>query len=99
MHNPSLQRSARVRAEEIAEKFSHTRPNGSTCFTAITIRYSTAGENIAMGHRSPEAVMRGWIKSDGHRKNLLNDSFNSIGVGCYEEDGVIHWAQMFVKTR
>ncbi len=88
-----------MRAEEISRKFSHTRPNGTTCFTAITIRYTTAGENIAMGHRTPEAVMRGWIKSDGHRKNLLNDSFDTIGVGCYEEGGIIYWAQMFIKAR
>lgn len=88
----------RVRAEELEELFEHTRPDGSSCFTALDqagINYRAAGENIAMGYRSPEAVVEGWMNSPGHRANILNGDFTHIGVG-YAPDW--NWAQLFVGT-
>ena len=49
--------------------------------------YRMAGENIAAGYASPQAVMNGWMNSPGHRSNILNGSFNAIGVGHYQKDG------------
>ncbi|MDO4304039.1 MAG: CAP domain-containing protein, partial [Bacillota bacterium] len=90
--------AAKVRAQEIVSSFSHTRPNGSSFATALKeqgVSYRTAGENIAWGQRSPEAVMEGWMNSSGHRANILKESFTHIGVGYYQENGVNYWTQLF----
>lgn len=91
--------AAQARAQEIAQSFSHTRPDGSSCFTVLEefgISYRAAGENIAMGQRTPEEVMDGWMNSSGHRANILNGTFTSIGVGYYVDGaGAAHWVQIF----
>lgn len=91
--------AAQARAQEIAQSFSHTRPDGSSCFTILEefgISYRAAGENIAMGQRTPEEVMDGWMNSNGHRANILNGTFTSIGVGYYVDGaGAAHWVQIF----
>ena len=90
---------AQLRAKETVTLFSHTRPNGTSCFTALGeygVNYRGAGENIAYGQRSPEEVMEGWMNSSGHRANILNANFTSIGVGYYQAaNGVKYWSQMF----
>ena len=62
------------------------------------IRYSAAGENIAKGQNSPEAVMNAWMNSSGHRANILSNNYDQLGVG-YETDknGNTYWVQMFIK--
>ena len=90
---------AHIRAEEIVHNFSHTRPDGSSCFTAAQeagVSYRYAGENIAYGYPTPAQVVDGWMNSEGHRKNILSASFNRIGVGCYESRGVLYWTQFFI---
>lgn len=91
--------AAQARAQEIAQSFSHTRPDGSSCFTILEefgISYRAAGESIAMGQRTPEEVMDGWMNSSGHRANILNGTFTSIGVGYYVDGaGAAHWVQIF----
>jgi len=91
--------AAQVRAEEIDTEFSHTRPDGSSCFTVLKemgISYRACGENIAKGSPTPERVVQGWMNSAGHRANILNENFTTIGVGVHEDAaGVMHWAQMF----
>lgn len=100
--NQSLCASARVRAEEISKNgcFSHTRPDGSDCFTALSgISYSTAGENIAMGtwgYFGVDEIMNGWMNSEGHRANILNGAFTSVGFGCVVVNGNGYWVQMFI---
>lgn len=92
-----LQSLADIRADEIVESFSHTRPNGTSCFTVFTeanVPYWGIGENIAMGQRSPEEVVEDWMNSDGHRANILGD-FDGIVVG-YKNN---HWVQLFIKAR
>lgn len=93
--------AAQVRAKEIQTSFSHTRPDGSSFSTALTqngIGFKEAGENIAYGQRSPQEVMNGWMNSQGHRANILNEDFTSIGVGYYENSsGVDYWAQLFTS--
>lgn len=57
---------------------------------------SGAGENIAYGYRSPEAVFQGWLGSAGHRRNLENASYKVIGVGAaVNSAGTPYWAQVF----
>ena len=97
-----LQEVAHIRAEELVEKFSHTRPNGSSCFSTyneVGVDYHAAGENIAAGYYSAESVMVGWMNSDGHRDNILNGGFTSVGLGYwFEDDGGYrhHWTQNFL---
>ncbi|WP_418909793.1 CAP domain-containing protein [Bacillus pinisoli] len=77
--------------------FSHTSPTYGSPFDMMRdfgVTYNTAGENIAQGQRSPEEVVKAWMNSEGHRKNILSDKFTHIGVG-YNESGH-HWTQMFV---
>lgn len=100
--NQSLCASARVRASEIAKDgcFSHTRPDGSGCFTAISgVSYRTAGENIAMGtwgYYGVDEIMDRWMNSEGHRANILNGNFSEVGFGCVVVNGNGYWVQMFI---
>lgn len=94
----ALSGAASTRAKEIISSFSHTRPNGSSCFTVLSengISYNGAGENIAYGQSSPDEVMTAWMNSAGHRANILNASFTRLGVGVYESGGTLYWAQLF----
>lgn len=90
-----LSANAAVRAEEIVNHFAHTRPNGSSFSTAITISYRRAGENIAYGYPTAEAVMNGWMNSEGHRANILQSSFTKIGVGVVQKGSTLYWVQLF----
>ena len=89
--------AAQVRAEEAKKSFSHTRPNGTTCFTALKeagIAYAYAGENLAGKIKTPEKVVKAWMDSPGHRKNIMNPNYTQIGVG-YVSSGN-YWAQFFL---
>ena len=75
--------------------FDHTSPTYGSPFDMMNqygITYRSAGENIAKGQRSPEEVMNAWMNSPGHRQNILNSSFNLIGVAYYNGE----WVQEFV---
>lgn len=94
-----LTAAANVRAVEIKQSFSHTRPNGSSFSTAIKeqgVSFRGSGENIAWGQKTPQQVMNGWMNSDGHRANILNKNFKNIGVGYYQDEkGTNYWVQLF----
>ena len=100
-----LEKGADLRARELKQKYSHTRPNNTKCFTVLDemgIHFNQAGENIAIGYQTPLDVFNGWITSPGHRKNSLSRDFNTIGIGVYVEDGLhtkgsfaYHWVEMF----
>ena len=59
------------------------------------ISYRTAGENIAKGYATPQAVVNAWMHSPGHRANILNATYTRIGVGYVE--GGNYWTQMFIS--
>lgn len=89
------QAAADTRAVEIKTVFDHTRPDGRSCFSVLadySISYRTAGENIALGFTSPEAVVQGWMSSDGHRENILNPNFTMLVVGVRDNG----WVQLFL---
>ena len=95
--NDAITQAAQTRADELLLLFDHTRPDGSSCFTALKeagVSYRAAGENIAMGYPTPEAVVQGWMNSSGHRANILNSSYTTIGVGYNSQRNC--WVQMFV---
>lgn len=94
----NIRAAAQVRAKEIQSSFSHTRPDGTSFSTALTqqnVSFRGAGENIAWGQRTPAEVMDAWMNSDGHRANILNKSFTSIGVSYVVNNGVGYWVQLF----
>ena len=95
--NNDMYKAAMVRAKECDESFSHDRPNGTSCFTALKeagVKYLSAGENIAMGYRTPADVMNGWMNSEGHRNNILNPNFTDFACGVYKSG---YWSQFFCK--
>ena len=99
--SPLLSEAANIRAGELKKNFSHTRPDGTSCFTAISereIQYSSVAENIAYGQKNPESVMDSWMHSDGHRANILNEKMEYIGVGVFYQDGVYYWSQFFAVS-
>lgn len=91
----ALCEDAKVRVAEINSTFSHTRPDGTLCFTAITVPYGYAGENIAKGQTTPKDVMDCWMNSDGHRKNILSNDYTSVGVGY--DPSTNCWVQIFIS--
>ena len=90
-----------VRAQELTELFSHTRPDGQDCFSVYSefgITYYNAGENIAAGSSTPEGVMNQWVNSSGHYANIINSKFTELGVGyVYAPDSPYgyYWVQLF----
>ncbi|HHQ8633195.1 TPA: CAP domain-containing protein [Clostridioides difficile] len=80
--------------------FSHNSPTYGSPFDMLKkfgISYKTAGENIAMGQKTPKEVVNAWMNSEGHRKNIMNPNFSKIGVGVAQKSGgSIYWTQIFV---
>nr|WP_306298917.1 CAP domain-containing protein [Bacillus sp. OV166] len=77
--------------------FSHTSPTYGSPFDMMKkygITYRYAGENIAMGQRTPEEVVKAWMNSEGHRKNILSPNYNYIGVGYVSQGN--YWTQEFI---
>ncbi len=98
--NENLCVAACARAIEIAysSKFSHTRPNGTKCYTILkemNISYRTAGENISYGYSSADAVCEGWKNSQGHYENMILPDFSQIGIGVFKMEGTLYWVQIF----
>lgn len=94
----SLVEAASIRAKELSDSFSHTRPNGSSCFTVLSelgISYGTAGENIAAGYSSSQSVMEGWRYSSGHYQNIISSKFKKIGIGVNIINNQYYWVQIF----
>ena len=96
-----VQAAAEVRAEELEQYFSHTRPDGSDCFTALQefdIGYRTCGENIAYGTAlDAEGVIELWTNSPGHYANMVKGDFTEVGLASWHaDDGSVYWVQMFI---
>ncbi|PJY98878.1 MULTISPECIES: CAP domain-containing protein [Bacillus] len=95
----TLSKSARAKSQDMKDKnyFDHQSPTYGSPFDMMKsfgISYKTAGENIAKGQKTPEEVVKAWMNSEGHRKNILNANFTHIGVG-YVESGS-YWTQQFI---
>ena len=101
--NWQVSRVARYKSQDMIDKnyFSHTSPTYGSPFRMLEtfgVSFSAAGENIAMGQRTPSEVMNAWMGSPGHRNNILSPSFTEIGVGLAKSaNGRYYWTQMFIK--
>ena len=97
-----LEEAAMQRAAEAAIMFSHTRPDGSSCWTVVGDIYSY-GENLAAGYSTADATMNQWKETDedyngqGHRRNMLNSSYRSFAVGHVSYQGYDYWAMALSK--
>ena len=94
-----LSKVARDKSKDMQTKnyFSHTSPTYGSPFDmmkAYGVSYKSAGENIAMGQRSPQEVVQAWMNSQGHRENIMNANFTHIGVGHVTTGN--YWTQMFI---
>ena len=90
-----LWETANQRAAETAILFSHDRPDDSECFAIFPDGLSRTGENIARFNPTAESVMQSWMSSAGHRGNILNPSYKTIGISCFYHDGAYFWVQCF----
>ena len=90
---------AHVKSQDMHDNgyFSHESPTYGSPFEmmqAFGVSYRSAGENIAMGYSTPEAVATAWMNSAGHRANILSANYTTIGVGYVADGG--YWTQWFV---
>ncbi|MEU7019255.1 sigma-70 family RNA polymerase sigma factor [Streptomyces sp. NPDC046203] len=97
--NALLTRAAQGQSDDMAARdfFDHTNPDGDgpgERVTAAGYQWSTYGENIAKGQRTPAEVMEAWMNSPGHRANILNCDFREIGIGLHTGGGP-YWTQVF----
>ena len=95
-----ISKIAEAKSQDMITKgyFSHQSPTYGSPFDMMKsfgINYRTAGENIAKGQRTPGEVMDSWMKSPGHRKNILSAEYDAIGVGEVDKT----WTQMFIGSR
>lgn len=97
-----LQEAVNIRAEELTELFSHTRPDDSGCFTVLeeigAEHRGLKGENIAAGQTSPEAAVKSWMNSPGHKANILTKGYKRSAIGFYYDPDSsyrYYWVQMF----
>lgn len=94
-----LCRFARVKSQDMHDNryFDHTSPTYGSPFDMMRqfgITYASAGENIAMGYSTPEAVVNAWMNSSGHRANILSTKYTTLGVGFVSNGG--YWTQWFI---
>ena len=107
--DPEITECAMQRAAELAMNFSHTRPDGRTCFTIeddLNCSVDIAGENIEFNNatlnnpeltpsENAEIALTAWWNSEGHRNNMMNTKWNRVGIGCFNIDGIMYWVQLF----
>lgn len=102
--NNELNRVARIKSNDFINNnyFSHNSPTYGSTFEMLRsfgINYTAAAENIASGQRSAAEVMNTWMASSGHRANILNSTYNQIGVGVARDGkGNLYWTQMFIRS-
>ena len=100
--NTSVDNIATKKCEDMVKNnyFDHRSPTYGSPFDMMRqfgVKFSTAGENIAMGQTSPQEVVNAWMNSQGHRKNILNGNFTQIGIGVAKNSrGQLYWSQMFI---
>ncbi|BCJ86242.1 CAP domain-containing protein [Effusibacillus dendaii] len=101
--DPLLQKDAMIKAQDMRDKhyFDHQSPTYGSPFDlmkSLGITYSYAGENIAAGQQTAQAVMNDWMNSSGHRANILNPNYTKIGIGYVTGgDFGTYWTQEFIR--
>ena len=97
-----LSNIARYKSQDMMNRqyFSHDSPVYGSPFEMMTsfgVNYRRAGENIAKGQQTATRVVNAWLKSPSHRDNILDPTFNKIGMGLvWDKQGNSYWTQMFI---
>ncbi len=97
----TLTDAAMQRASELIVTFSHTRPDGNSCFTA---HEAIMGENIGLYCQTPERMFELFAEEkenyygQGHRRNMLNQNYTHVGIGVVKYDGRLYWSMDFSDT-
>lgn len=97
-----LQSAAQKRAKELSKRFSHTRPNGYSWASSISMKYDFkyAAENIACDFATPDQVVTAWMGSASSKSKIISKKYNEIGVGIYlGTDGYLYWCAIFAKEK
>jgi uncharacterized YkwD family protein/spore coat assembly protein SafA len=103
VENSEISRIARIKSQDFINNkyFSHNSPKYGSPFDMLKtfgIKFTAAAENIASGQKTAAEVMRTWMNSSGHRSNILNSTYNQIGVGVARaNNGNLYWTQMFIR--
>lgn len=84
--NEKLEAAAQLHSIDMEQRnyFSHASPEGKKAgdrLEGIGYKWKSYGENIGMGYRNETEVVRGWIKSPSHCKNIMNRMYTEMGVG------------------
>ncbi|MFF4323129.1 CAP domain-containing protein [Streptomyces sp. NPDC001568] len=97
--NPPLAALAGAFSKDMAVRgfFDHTDPDGNSPWMRADKAgiSGMGGENIARGQGDADAVMKAWMNSPGHKANILNCEFRTLGVGVYVASGGPWWTQDF----
>ncbi|WP_211231616.1 CAP domain-containing protein [Eisenibacter elegans] len=98
--NNKLERAAIDHSKDMRDNnyFSHTSLDGTRFTERITragYQFNAAGENIARGQTSEQAVVDSWIRSEGHCRNIMSGNFTEIGAGRSGN----YWTQVFARPR
>jgi uncharacterized protein YkwD len=93
---------ARAHSKDMCKRgyFEHRSPEGAAPWDRLRagkVRFSAAGENIAVGYTTAAGVHRGWMNSPGHRNNRMNGSYTRTGLGMYNCNGKPYWTEVFMK--
>jgi len=96
--DPDLEDAAKVRGEELTRVLSHTRPDGTKY---STVSPKAEGETLAVGYKTPKEVVAAWMNSPGHRRNILDPSFTTVGTSFTKtnSDHKYHWVQLFGRDK
>ena len=86
---------AMIRAKEIGYLYAHARPNKKGVNSLFKEYHVVAMENIAMCETLPEHAMQDWMNSPGHRSNIMDSGWISVGIGCVKYNGTYCWVQLF----
>ena len=99
MGDAKLQAAADERAKEVAKVASHTRPDGTNCFTVLKeygVSDNATGENAAWGETTPEKVVADWMASEGHRVNIMDPAAKYMCLG-YNYDANSQWGHNWIQ--
>jgi uncharacterized protein YkwD len=108
--NETLREGAYIRAKEIEESFSHTRPDGSEPFSVFSqegleYNYGYMGENLAMvtyfgnDQSMSQVIFEGWVDSPDHYETMIDPDFKEIGVGVHFDGDILYATQFFGTER
>lgn len=105
-NNEKLARVARTYSRRMAEEdfFAHVGPKGDTLSDRVKsagIFYLIVGENLFTSTNIPQpvpAAVDGWMKSPGHRENILRSEFRETGIGVWREGNTYYFTQLFMRS-